>query len=72
MAELTGFGKGFQTLRHTEFCLLVLLAVPLALLRLRGLFRLALHLLRLPDRWLLKVFPFLRRYAWITVIEVEK
>lgn len=71
-AQVSGFARGFQESEHWEFCLLALLAVPLAVFPSRGLFRAVLKILQRADRLLLSKFSFLRRYCWITVIRVVR
>ena len=38
----------------------------------RGLMRWSLRLAETADRWLLRMFPFLYRYCWSAIIEVQK
>ena len=71
-AEVERLGAGFREARHREFCLLALLAAPLTLLPSRGLFVSVLRPLQALDRHLLRAWPGLGRFAWITVIELEK
>lgn len=72
MEEVERLGEGFRTARHREFCLLALLAAPLILLPSRGLFVSVLRPLQVLDHHLLRAWPGLGRFAWITVIELEK
>lgn len=72
MKDVERMSEGFRTARHREFCLLALLAVPLTLLPSRGLFVSVLRPLQALDRLVLRAWPGLGRWAWITVIELEK
>ena len=72
MKEVERLGDGFRKARHREFCLAALLAAPLTVLPSRGLFRSVLRPLQTFDGILLRTWPGLGRFAWITVLELEK
>ena len=66
------FSDQFSEVRHREFYLLSLGAVVFAFLRNKFLFDLFLGAVLKVDEWLFKQLPWLRRYAWITVIELVR
>ena len=65
-------GLYFQGVQHREFYLVSLGAAAVAFLRSRRLFHWSLSLLMKIDEYLFRLLPWLRRYAWITVIELVK
>lgn len=61
----------FSTVRHRETYLLAVASAPLGLAS-RAIASGAFHGLTAADRALFRAFPRLRRYAWITLIELER
>ncbi len=72
VAELRFFAEPFATSTHTEFYLLALAAFALVPLGNRVLFQAALRTLCNADRTLFRLVPALRRYAWVTVLELTR
>ncbi len=72
MADLHFFAEPFASASHREFYLLALTAFAFALFGGRTLFRRALHLLNAVDRRIFRLTPALRRYAWVTVLELRR
>lgn len=70
--SLRFFAEPFARMRHREFYLLALAAFPLWPLRSRALFQAALAPLLRADEALLARRPGLGRFAWVTVIELER
>jgi len=71
LADLEQARKWFPTCRHREHFLLAVCAAPVHLLGKQLALAIVGALDRL-DEQLMRVFPGLRRYAWLTVIEMEK
>lgn len=73
IADIKAIGKEFDEMEHREFHLLSLGAlfwqkvIPIPLF-----YRGTLQLLRLIDRTLLRLFPLLKRFCWITAIVCHK
>jgi SAM-dependent methyltransferase len=62
----------FREVQHKEFYLLSLGSAVFALLKVKPLFNWTLSVLFKIDEKLMQWIPWLRRYAWITVIELIK
>ena len=69
---LKDLGKLFRRANHREFYLSSVLAAFTAYLGSKSLFDGFLHILMKIDQALFDAFPQLRRYAWISVIELTK
>jgi SAM-dependent methyltransferase len=63
--------KGFRSCRHREHFLFAVCAAPAHLLGKRFALSVVGVLDRI-DQQLMRLFPWLRRYAWLTVLEMEK
>jgi SAM-dependent methyltransferase len=63
--------KGFRASRHREHFLFAVCAAPAHLLGKHFALTLIGALDRI-DQHLMRIFPWLRRYAWLTVLEMEK
>jgi ubiquinone/menaquinone biosynthesis C-methylase UbiE len=72
LAELHFFAEPFASSTHREFYLLALAAFAFAPFGSRALFRRTLHLLNAVDQRIFRLAPALRRYAWVTVLEVRR
>lgn len=72
MAELRFFAEPFAGSTHAEFYLLALVAFVFVPLGNRALFQTALRALCAADRALFRLVPALRRYAWVTVLELRR
>ncbi len=72
MADLHFFAEPFVRGAHHEFYVLALAAFGFVPLRSRALFRSTLRLLNAIDQQVLQRFPALRRYAWVTVLELQR
>ena len=71
LVEIDKIKKYFRTCRHREHFLLATLAAPVHVFGVRF----ALSIVNSLDRFdglMMKMFPGVRRFAWLTVIEVEK
>jgi ubiquinone/menaquinone biosynthesis C-methylase UbiE len=66
------FKQQFGEVHHKEFYLLSLGATTFAYFRSKPLFDWSLAALSMIDEWLFARWPWLRRYAWITVVELIK
>jgi SAM-dependent methyltransferase len=71
-SDLQFFAEPFARMRRREFYLLALAAFPLWPLGSRRLFQAALAPLMRLDAALLARRPTLGRYAWVTVVELER
>ncbi|MGQ9547410.1 MAG: class I SAM-dependent methyltransferase [Roseiflexus sp.] len=72
MADLRFFAEPFAGASHREFYLLALAAFAFAPFGGRGLFQRTLQALNAVDRHIFRLTPVLRRYAWVTVIEMRR
>lgn len=72
LAELRFFAEPFARSSHREFYLLALGAFIFVPLRSRALFQPTLHLLNAVDQRMFHRVPALRRYAWVTVLELRR
>lgn len=70
-ADIERAPNGFKSCRHREHFLFAVSAAPAHLLGRRLCLSLIDALDRI-DEHLMRVFPWLRRYAWLTVLEMEK
>ncbi len=66
--DLTAFGEFFSEIKIHHFHLLALLAIPFW--NIPGLFGVLVSFLDRTDRLLFKLLPFLRKQAWIVVVEL--
>jgi SAM-dependent methyltransferase len=69
LADIARLAEPFATVRHREFYLISVLALPLV--RWPRLFGLSFRVLDGVDRLLWRMVPPLRRFGWLTVIELE-
>ncbi|MDW8233613.1 MAG: class I SAM-dependent methyltransferase, partial [Roseiflexaceae bacterium] len=72
MADLHFFAELFAYSSHREFYLLALGAFLFVPLNNRALFQRTLHLLNAVDQRMFRLVPGLRRYAWVTVLELRR
>lgn len=72
LTDIQFFAEPFARGVHSEFYLLALAAFIFVPLGHRGLFRAALRALVAADQALFRLIPALRRYAWVTVLELER
>jgi SAM-dependent methyltransferase len=71
--QFRALGSDFGDWRHEEFYLVSLLAFAWYYgIRSKSMFALTQELLCKCDRALFRLFPFLRRYAWVTVVHFVK
>jgi len=70
--NLLFLGRFFSSFTHWEFYLTALAAFVLLHFWNRKLFQSAVRTLSRADDAIFQIFPSLRRYAWVTVIEVVK
>lgn len=68
--SLSVFNQYFSHVTHREFYIFSLLSAGFAFLKSRLLFNTSLRILSAPDRALLSTFPWTRRLAWLSVIDV--
>jgi SAM-dependent methyltransferase len=71
-SDVSFFSEPFCNVRHREFYFLALAAFMFSALGNERLFRGAMERLSRLDGKLFSIWPALRRYAWVTVIEVTK
>lgn len=64
--------RHFPRVNHKEFDIVASAAAIFAFLRVRPLYNCSLRSLRLIDSALVRNFPSVRKFAWLTVIEVTK
>jgi hypothetical protein len=72
LEDVTFFAQPFRALEHKEFHLVALAAFGLLPFRNKKLFQIVLKRLERIDQVLLKQWPGLGRYAWVTVFKVVK
>lgn len=74
MRDLSGIEARFDDVRHEESQLVSLGALGLRAIPWAGerLFRLTLPILKSLDGWILSEMPFLRRFAWTTVVTFKR
>lgn len=72
LTELRFFAEPFPYSSHREFYLLALGAFAFVPLGQRALFQRTLHLLNGADQRIFRLAPALRRYAWVTVLELRR
>jgi len=70
--DLLFLGQPFSSFTHREFYLIALAAFVLLPFGNRRLFQSAVKILSHVDDVIFQIFPWLRRYAWVTVIRVVK
>lgn len=62
----------FREVKHTEFFLFGLFAFAVIGFKNRKLYSLVFDALNKVDKLILKIFPWLKEYCWITIIEAKK
>ncbi|PMP78003.1 MAG: class I SAM-dependent methyltransferase [Roseiflexus castenholzii] len=72
LSDLYFFTEPFAHSSHCEFYLLALGAFVFVPLQRRALFQRALRLLNVVDQKVFRQVPALRRYAWVTVLELRR
>jgi len=70
--DIKNLREDFSQVNHREFYLFSLLAILFIPLRSKKLFETILKKLIVVDNFLCHYFPFLKKYCWITVIELIK
>jgi ubiquinone/menaquinone biosynthesis C-methylase UbiE len=70
--SLRNWGKYFHRIKNTEFYFFSVLAALVSFVGSKSLFDFSLRGLMRIDRALFAAFPKMRRYAWISVIELTK
>jgi glycosyltransferase involved in cell wall biosynthesis/ubiquinone/menaquinone biosynthesis C-methylase UbiE len=72
-SDIKKFEKfNFKEVKHAEFYLFALLSFALIGFKNRKLYNLAFTALNKIDSVIFKIFPWVRKYTWITIIEVTK
>ncbi len=72
LADLRFFAEPFTRSSHREFYLLALGAFIFVPFKSRTLFQHTLRLLNAVDQRMFRLVPALRRYAWVTVLDVQR
>jgi len=70
--DLLFFGSSFSSFTHREFYLIALATFVLLPFGNHRLFQSAVKILSRVDGAIFQIFPWLRRYTWVTVIRVVK
>jgi len=71
LSDIEKATRFFKGVNHKEFFLLATIAAPLNLID-HSLAKLIVKKLQSADKFCFRVFPWLRRYAWITLITLAK